>query len=461
MATTGETTVAESTLTDERVIVGTPSYLAPELFAGEEATPPTDIWALGVLLYRMCCGQSPFKRGTMFELSAAVLREDHRPLPSSVPAALSAVVDRCLQKSKRRRYQQAREVEAALESVGRQIAVTGPELLPPSEFDTTVDVPVTPGQRSRSAADAESPATDPETLVHLTRLLETLRTTARTVWTLLILFGILGFLGFLTSIAFDLALHVPSRTSPVGYIATGGRALFPAAVWMVVDVSLIVAGIRIVKALRFVLSMAQRGRTLVRGLEHTLDSFRAIVTGYDPVGRATLYIVIAVAGVSGLVALSWPLLSTITQLIESPVGFVIDTSILGSSHETYLNVCLWSGATVTLTLIVGWFGTFRPFTRHPGASPSLSLYRAVGLGVVVLAAAVTTAPWRLLWNNQSEPVTYEGTRDFVVGEDVDRLYLWVAEPPGGRAVGVPSDDPGLDRSVVWEQQRIFDPVELE
>ena len=256
-AAVDETTVSEpSSLTDARVIVGTPGYLAPELFAGEAATPLTDIWALGVLLYRMACGHSPFKRGTMFELSAAILREPHRPLPSSVPADLVTVVDRCLRKSRRQRYQRARDVEAALESARQQITAGGREPSRASEDDTT-DVTAMPGQSPRSPVGT-SVVADPESVVHLTRLLETFRTMARMVWTGLLLVGILGFLGFLTSIAFDLALHVPSRGSPVGYLTTGVRALFPLVYWMIIDVVIVVVGFQLLKALRVVLTMAQR-----------------------------------------------------------------------------------------------------------------------------------------------------------------------------------------------------------
>ena len=185
-----ETTLLEQSVTDEHVVVGTPSYLAPELFAGEPATPATDIWALGVLLYRMSSGRHPFSSGTMFELSAAILREPHRPLPASVPAPLRTVIDRCLEKSPRRRYQQAREVEENLESVGRLIdaSTTGPSQA--DELATTQDVLQTPELRTPLSPREDSIVSDRETAEHLTRLLETFRTTTRVVWSALILGGI-------------------------------------------------------------------------------------------------------------------------------------------------------------------------------------------------------------------------------------------------------------------------------
>jgi serine/threonine protein kinase/tetratricopeptide (TPR) repeat protein len=102
-------------LTESKIIVGTLPYLAPELLRGEPAEPRTDTWALGVLLYEMASGTQPFRGRTGFELSSAILREAPTPLRGSVPADLTAVIFRCLQKSPSDRYQQTGEVRSALE----------------------------------------------------------------------------------------------------------------------------------------------------------------------------------------------------------------------------------------------------------------------------------------------------------------------------------------------------------
>ena len=258
---------------------------------------------------------------------------------------------------------------------------------------------------------------------------------------------------------FDLALNTSHRASGLGYIATGGRALFPVVFWMLIDVAAVALAIVLARLLRVALSTAPAGRVVVRGLGRMVESSTAVVSAYSPARRAGFYTVFALIWVVVLVVLSWPLLATITQMMDSSVGAVIDTSVLGSRHETYQNVCTWAGATAMLVLLAGWLVTFRPFGGDSGVGPGLRLYSAAGLGIVVLAAVVTTGPWQLLWNNQSEPITYDGRHAFVVTEDADRLYLWVAEPPGGRSVVVESEDPRLDRSALGVQQRIFDDVE--
>src|SRR5690242_3482261 len=98
-------------------LTGTLQYMAPEVLRGEEADHLSDIWALGVVLYEAASGRLPFKGKTAFELSSAILHELPPTLPSHVPPALWSVVQRCLSKEPSQRYQQAGEVQAALEAV--------------------------------------------------------------------------------------------------------------------------------------------------------------------------------------------------------------------------------------------------------------------------------------------------------------------------------------------------------
>jgi serine/threonine protein kinase len=69
------------------VLAGTPHFMAPELFQGAQPTPASDVYALGVSLYLMLCGQFPFTRPKLSDLIAAVTTD---PLPS-LRAANSAV----------------------------------------------------------------------------------------------------------------------------------------------------------------------------------------------------------------------------------------------------------------------------------------------------------------------------------------------------------------------------------
>jgi serine/threonine protein kinase/tetratricopeptide (TPR) repeat protein len=117
-----ELSQSRAPLAEESHRAGTLSYMAPELLRGEQAGTQTDIWALGVMLYEMAAGRRPFGGGTPFEVSAAILDAPPAPLPTRLPAALSAIIQRCLAKDPHERFGRAVEVRTALEAVQADIA---------------------------------------------------------------------------------------------------------------------------------------------------------------------------------------------------------------------------------------------------------------------------------------------------------------------------------------------------
>lgn len=98
-------------------LAGTMPYMAPEQLEGRDASPRSDIWALGIVLYEMAAGHRPFQGENFYRLCMAILQETPPPLPARIPAGLAAVVHRCLEKDPARRYQRASEVRAALEAL--------------------------------------------------------------------------------------------------------------------------------------------------------------------------------------------------------------------------------------------------------------------------------------------------------------------------------------------------------
>jgi serine/threonine protein kinase len=112
-----EATASIGPLEGAGAIAGTLSYMAPEVLRGQAADPRCDLWALGVVLYEAASGQLPFRGRTSLEVSSAILHELPSPLPGQIPPGLWAVIQRCLAKEPSQRYQQAGEVQAALEAV--------------------------------------------------------------------------------------------------------------------------------------------------------------------------------------------------------------------------------------------------------------------------------------------------------------------------------------------------------
>jgi hypothetical protein len=107
------------TLQAAGLAVGTPYAMAPEQIRGEAATIPTDVWALGVLLYECLSGRRPFKGASVGELFVSILRDPPAALPyNSASAPLHEVITTCLAKDPDLRYRSANEVRLALQEIG-------------------------------------------------------------------------------------------------------------------------------------------------------------------------------------------------------------------------------------------------------------------------------------------------------------------------------------------------------
>jgi eukaryotic-like serine/threonine-protein kinase len=109
--------IEQTRITQVGSVVGTAAYLAPEQVRGEEATPATDVYALGVVLYQFLTGRLPYEGSTLAEL--AVRQQNERPLPPStyndeVPGTLGAAVLRALEGDPARRYASAAELAGGL-----------------------------------------------------------------------------------------------------------------------------------------------------------------------------------------------------------------------------------------------------------------------------------------------------------------------------------------------------------
>jgi serine/threonine-protein kinase len=103
--------------TREGVILGTAAYMAPEQARGKAVDRRADIWAFGCVLFEMLSGAQPFGGDSVTDvLSAIVSKEpDWARLPAGTPAALRALLTRCLDKDPRRRLRDIGEARVLLE----------------------------------------------------------------------------------------------------------------------------------------------------------------------------------------------------------------------------------------------------------------------------------------------------------------------------------------------------------
>jgi eukaryotic-like serine/threonine-protein kinase len=141
-----------SQMTETGSIVGTAQYLSPEQARGGEVDQRSDLYSLGVVLYELLTGKTPFEGDTPVEIAMKHLSNAPKPpskLRSDIPEELDMVVLRALAKNPVDRYQSADEMEADLERVSRGLPVSA----------TTVDSATQVLRRAPAPAVAAGDAT--------------------------------------------------------------------------------------------------------------------------------------------------------------------------------------------------------------------------------------------------------------------------------------------------------------
>ena len=107
-------------LTDAGSLMGTPDYMAPEIWRGEPATRRSDVYSLGALLFELCAGTPPHGNVPPRALPQLVQKQAPPRLTDVVPSLspkLAAVIERCLARDAADRYASGDELREALEQL--------------------------------------------------------------------------------------------------------------------------------------------------------------------------------------------------------------------------------------------------------------------------------------------------------------------------------------------------------
>jgi eukaryotic-like serine/threonine-protein kinase len=141
--------------TDAGVVMGTSHYMSPEQARGKPVDARSDIWSLGVVIYEMVAGRTPFEGETSTDVIVAITQKEPPPLARfapNVPAELDWIVMKALRKDRDERYQTVKELITDLRRLKQRL-----------EFESELERSAPPSGFSGSRiSDLAAPPTAPE-----------------------------------------------------------------------------------------------------------------------------------------------------------------------------------------------------------------------------------------------------------------------------------------------------------
>ena len=406
--------------------VGTPLYMAPEILVGRPASPESDIYSLGVLLFFLVSGQYPLHADTLTELMTAHGLGRRRPLADcrpDLPDSFIRVVDRALSPEAAERYPSP---GALLRDLGDAIS-REPLSLAGVQARTAEG-----GAPSAHTVAERGPFRQVEP-----RLIRT-AFPARAMSPPIVWLGFgsaillaVGVLGFLTTIGFDVALRRDSGFSNESLFAWwvwGIRSLIGPAVYAMLAVLLIKVMqwvwrlTRAIPGLRQLTSpIARGGAALVAACERIDTGLRAqaLVIGQIVSLGAVLWFYRDLVGVLGVSMSTAP---------DAALAILAPERSFG--HFTF-RVTL---ALLVLATATGWY--FLTRSSGDGRAKPDRATTAAGMVVLSLTLVVMELPYRLLWQNEFERVAFGDERCYAIGARADDLLLFCpdAAPPRNKVV---------------------------
>jgi len=135
-------------ITREGEFIGTFAYASPEQLTNSEVDHRSDLYSMGVLLYRLATGKMPFRAKELHELARQHVKDTPKPptqLASGIPQGLEEIILRLLEKKPERRFKTGAKVAAALE------AVAGHPLFLPQTLDVDLSSDTLVGREDQMA----------------------------------------------------------------------------------------------------------------------------------------------------------------------------------------------------------------------------------------------------------------------------------------------------------------------
>jgi Protein kinase domain len=400
--------VSETQISD---LSGTPLYLAPELFTGQAASPASDLYSLGVLLFYLVTRTYPVDGRTLTEI---MVRHKQGPrnvlsdLRPDLPTRFVQIINRALSPTPELRSRSAGAMMAelidAMPAAARSRGETATLTISPAER--------LPGLADEHAGQARSLSP-----------FDALRRMPLVVRGLLAVAGTMTFIvliGFLTTVHYNLAIGRTRDFTAEGittWLEYGFRSLIPPTIYVVALLVIVF----VVRALwYFVQRLAPRARRLTDVARTSLSgSFRRIAGG-DAASIAQFLLLTHVLALGLVLWVYRDLIALIPVVLNNA-----ETTRLAVLTPVDSNRVLYT-YTLAMSLVLGvfvirWFALLRnPLLR--ATVPPFSVVAAASLMAMMLL--LITVPDRLFYKSTAPEVSYQGARCFVTGTRNDDNLLY-------------------------------------
>jgi hypothetical protein len=383
-----------------RRMVGTPLYLAPELFEGAAASTASDIYSLGVLLYFLVSGTHPVTGKSLEDIRRAH-RQGRRVLLSDVrsdlPRSFVQIVERALLPDPGARYPSAGALLREIAAASHQEAAAAPER----------------GMRAG-------------TMVAMAA--------AAAVGGLMLAAA----LGYMASGVFNQHHGITNDFNvegPLDYLQWGGMNLVPTLFYMG-------AAMFLFYALGVVIRLITAAVPAVgRPFNRARDAWRALVRRSGMNDADTLAKAVCTAGAIGLIAICYGFRDILFAFTAS-----IDTSpmeTLAVLHPSFVTRHVLYGLSFDILTLMLVFGLARVLRASRASSRA-----PVGpvLGIVALASIALlfhAFPYRILWQNEFRQVALDGEACYALARRGDELLVHCPRLPAPRNRVIREADPRL------------------
>ncbi len=406
-------------------IFGTPGYLAPEQLLGREATAAADVYALGVILYQMLTGGPPFQFGDNSQLLFDTITE--APLPPSqivpaIPAAVDDVALRCLAKNPRQRLQ-PHEITRALSNALLQLDTT-------PLYDAGGSTTATP----RSSGEVSLPALD--AIQDVARWQRRVGAAVAGVALTMLWFTVAG---LVASVSYNQPLGRAGAfadESPLLWPVWGMRAMFAPVGWSVILAVGLLAATSVLRALAMAIPPFRR---MYQGAVERAGRVGAPGSVLSFVNVASLLLVAQVAVVGGI---WWYFREVMNGLDSFVTADYAALQALSPAHGDLHGLLGKATATEAFVFALGWIVLWRAALAASDRTPRRHVWAGAMLtiGSLVLFQAF---PFRILYHNEEERVSYQSERCYRTGQRGDDILLFCPHRAAPWTQVVKQNDPAL------------------